>query len=75
MTEQEHDSEAARLMALVEQAMEDQGITQAELARRTGYGRPYISRLFKAEGDNRVATLPTALHLANALGLLTITAD
>lgn len=75
MTPDDHIKEAERLMMLVAKAMEEEGVTQAELARRTGYGRPYISRLFKADGDKRVATLPTALHLANALGLVTITSE
>ena len=62
-------------MALVAQTMEDQGITQAELSRRSGFGRPYISRLFKEDGDKRVASLSTALLLSNALGLLAISAE
>ena len=74
MRNQKYEKEAARLMGLVAHAMEDQGITQAELSRRSGFGRPYISRLFKKDGDKRVASLSTALRLSNALGLLAITA-
>lgn len=75
MSQDDHAKEAERLMKLVANAMEEQAVTQAELARRTGYGRPYISRLFKVDGDKRVATLPTALHLANALGLVTVSSE
>lgn len=65
--------EAARIFAQVKATMADKGISQSELSRRSGYARSHISMLFndRREGtQRRDVTLPTALHLAHALGLV-----
>ncbi|WP_375272748.1 helix-turn-helix domain-containing protein [Sphingomonas sp.] len=70
--------EAARSFAQVKAAMAEKGISQSELSRRSGYARSHISMLFndRPEGtQRRDVTLPTALHLAHALGLVRLIDD
>ncbi|MCT8000586.1 helix-turn-helix transcriptional regulator [Sphingomonas sanguinis] len=67
--------EAADLMARVRVAMKEQNVNQSELARRCGFSRAYISRLFSSGDDRREATLPTALLLAHKLGVVRIIAE
>ena len=68
--------EVDKIMAKVRKAMEEKQVSQAELARRIGMDKGYVSRLFRSdEPEGRPVTLQNALLLANALGLVTITAD
>jgi len=68
--------EVDEIMAKVRKAMEEKQVSQAELARRIGMDKGYVSRLFRSdEPEGRPVTLQNALLLANALGLVTITAD
>lgn len=67
-----HSREAADLMSRVRVAMKEQHVNQAELARRCGFSRPYVSRLFSTGDDRREATLQTALLLAHKLGVVRI---
>lgn len=50
----------------VRRARNDQGLTQAELARLAGVGRPWLSEL---ETGKRTAELGRALSVVSALGL------
>lgn len=50
----------------VAKAMEDQGVSRAELARRLGKTRGYITQFFKGGGNVRLRTLARILF---ALGL------
>lgn len=61
--------EAAELLACVARVMGEQGVTQSDLARRSGFTRSFISHLL---AGRREATLATALLLAHRLGLLTM---
>lgn len=68
--------EVDEIMAQVRAAMEAQQVSQGELARRTELTKGYVSRLLRSdEPGGRPVTLPNALLLAHALGLVTITAD
>lgn len=63
-------ADAAAMVAQVRAAMIEKGINQSELARRSGFTRSYISRLFSEGPDRREATLSTALLLAHTVGLI-----
>lgn len=68
--------EVDEIMAQVRAAMEAQQVSQGELARRAGLTKGYVSRLLRFdEPEGRPVTLPNALLLAHALGLVTISAD
>ena len=61
-----HQGAVMDLFGAISEAMEAQGVTQAELARRTGLKPSYISRLFRAPEN---ITMRTAFRLCNALDL------
>lgn len=67
--------DAADMMLRVRAAMADQGVNQSELARRSGFSRGYVSRLFSDGEDRREATLSTALLLAHKLGIIRFVED
>jgi transcriptional regulator with XRE-family HTH domain len=61
-----HQYAIMELTRLVLEAMEAQGVTQAELARRAGYQPSYVSRLLNNPEN---ITMRTAFRLCNALDL------
>lgn len=52
---------------LMEQAMREQGITQAELVRRTGLSKQYLSSL--AHGGHKDPTFDKAVAIIKALDM------
>jgi len=61
-----HQGAVMDLFQAIGEAMEAQGVTQAELARRADLKPSYISRLFSAPEN---ITMRTAFRLCNALDL------
>ena len=59
------------LVRVLVERRENQGMTQAEVARRMKTSQPYVARLEKAETDLRVSTL-TRYAMVVAGGLLVL---
>lgn len=58
----ESDYEAFKMGVLIQQARERQGLTQEELALRTGANRSYISKLERNIKDIPLSTLKKIIH-------------